>query len=108
MTDIYKAQYILQSRHQTAGRNNYITVDRSFENLAKLKYLADIVTNQKLIQEEIKSRLNTRKARHHSVESILFSPLLYKNLVINIHTIIISPVVFLWAWNLVSGIKGKT
>jgi len=45
------------------------------------------------IQEEIKSRLKSGNACYHSVQNILSSSLLFKNLKIKIHRIIILPVV---------------
>jgi hypothetical protein len=35
--------------------------DRSFENVAQLKHLRTTITNQNLIQEEFKGRLNYTK-----------------------------------------------
>ena len=43
--------------------------------------------------EEIKSRLRSGNARYHSVQNLLFSRLLSKNLKIKIHRTIILPVV---------------
>jgi hypothetical protein len=55
-----KTKYMLQSYHQNAGLNhNMKVVNRFFENVAKFKYLGRTVTNQSLIHEEIKSRLNS-------------------------------------------------
>jgi hypothetical protein len=51
------------------------------------------VTNQNLIQEEIKRRLNSGNACYHSVQNLLSSCLLLKNLKIRIHKTIILPVV---------------
>jgi hypothetical protein len=43
-----------------------------------------IPANQNLIQEEIKRRLNSGNACYHSVQNLLSSPLLSKNLKIRI------------------------
>ena len=51
------------------------------------------LTNQNFIQEEIKSRLRSGYACYHSVESLLSSRLLSKNLKIKIYRTIILPVV---------------
>jgi hypothetical protein len=46
---------MLLSRHQNAGQNLKIKiVNRRFENVVQFKYLGTIVTNENLIQEEIK------------------------------------------------------
>jgi hypothetical protein len=52
-----KTKYMLLSPHQNTGQNDDIKIgDRSFENVAQFKYLGTTVTNQNLIQEEIKRR----------------------------------------------------
>jgi hypothetical protein len=45
------------------------TANRSFENVEQFKYLGKAVTNQNLIQEEIKRRLNLGNARYHSFQN---------------------------------------
>jgi hypothetical protein len=65
-----KTKYKLLSRHQNAGQNHNIKMGyRSFENVAQLKYLGTIITNQNLIGEEIKRRLNSGNACYHSVQN---------------------------------------
>jgi hypothetical protein len=46
--------------------------NRSFENVSQLNYLGMTVTEQNLIQEEIKRRLNSGIACYHSVQNLLF------------------------------------
>jgi hypothetical protein len=64
---IEKTKCMLLSRHQNVGRNRDIkTANRSFGNVSELKYL-ETVTNQNLIQEEIKRRLKSGNACYYLV-----------------------------------------
>jgi hypothetical protein len=79
--NVEKTKYMLLSRHENIGQNRDIKIaNRSFENVSQLNYLGSTVTNQNLIQEEIKRRLNSSNACYHSVQNILSSRLLSKNL----------------------------
>jgi hypothetical protein len=89
-----KSKYMLLSHHQNAGQNHDIKiVDRCFVNVAQFRSLGTTVTNQNLIQEEIKRRLNSGNACYHSVKNLLSSRLLSKNIKIRIYKTIILPVV---------------
>jgi hypothetical protein len=58
--NVEKTKYMLLSHHQNVSRNQDIKMaNRSFGNVSHLKYLGMTVTNQNLIQEEIKRRLNS-------------------------------------------------
>jgi hypothetical protein len=61
--------------------------------MSQFKYLGTTVTNQNLIQEEIKRRLNSGNDRYHSVQNLLSFLLLSINLKIRIHKTMILPVV---------------
>ena len=65
----------------------------SIERVEKFKYLGTTLTNLNSIQEEIKSRLKLGNACYHSVQKLLSSSLLPKNLKIKIFRTIILPVV---------------
>ena len=56
-----------------------------------MKYLGTTVTNQNSIQEEIKSRMKPGNASYHSVQNLLSSSLLSKDLKITIYRTIILP-----------------
>ena len=91
-----KTKYMIMSRDQNAGRSYSMKIDNSStERVEEFKYLGTKLTNQNSIQEEIKSRLKLGNTCYYSVQNILSSSLLFKDLKIKIYTsrTIISPVV---------------
>ena len=71
-----------------------IKIDNSsFERVEQFKHLGKTITNQNSNHEEIKSRLKSGNACYHSVQNLLPSSLLSKNLKITIYRTIILPVV---------------
>jgi hypothetical protein len=85
---------MLVSGDQNACQNREIKIgNRSFENVLQLKYLGTTVTNQNLIQEEIKEKLNSGNACYHSVQNLLSSRLLSKNENLRMYKTIFLPVV---------------
>ena len=82
----YKSKYMVVSRDQRAGgRNHSVKIDsNSFEGVEEFKYLGTTSTNQNCIQVEVRSRLKLGNACYHSVQKLLSSRLLSKNLKIKI------------------------
>jgi hypothetical protein len=89
-----KTKCMFLFRHQNVGHNHDLKVaNRSFENVSQFKYLGTTVTNQNFIQEELKRRLCSDNACYHSVQSLLSSRLLSKNLKMRIYKTIILPAI---------------
>jgi hypothetical protein len=69
-----KTKYMLMTRSQKTGQKYSIKVaNRSFEDVAKFKYIRTTPTDQNHMHEEIKSRLNSGNACCRSVHSLLSS-----------------------------------
>ena len=75
---------MVMSRDQNAGRIDSVRIDNStFERVEEFKYSGKL-TNQNSIPEEIKSRLRSGNACYHSLQNLLGSRMLSKNLKIKI------------------------
>jgi len=73
------------SRDQNAGRIQSVRIDNStFERVEEFKYLGTTLTNQNSIAEEIKSRLRPGNVCYKTVQDLLSSRSLSKNLKIKI------------------------
>ncbi|KAJ4431742.1 hypothetical protein ANN_20345 [Periplaneta americana] len=82
---------MIMSRDQNIVRNGNIKIGNlSFE---KFKYLGATVTNINDTLEEMKHRINMGNACYYSVEKLLSSNLLSKNLKVRIYKTVILPVV---------------
>jgi hypothetical protein len=94
--NVEKTVHMLLSLHQNASQYRDIKIANIiFENVSNFKYLWMTLTNQNLIQEEFKRRLNSDNACYHSAQNILPFRLLSKNLTIRIYkTIILSVVLY--------------
>jgi hypothetical protein len=80
------------SHHLNSGQNQNIRIaNESFERQNSNTW-GTTLTNQNDIHDEIKSRLNSRNVCYYSVQNLLSSHLISKNLKIKIHKTVILPV----------------
>ena len=91
---VYKTKYMFMSRDRDARRSYTMKIDNiSIERVEEFKYLGTTLTNQNSIQEEIKSRLKSGNASYYSVQNVLSSSLLSRDLKIKIYRTVILPFV---------------
>jgi hypothetical protein len=91
---LINTKYMVMSRDQNAGGNHSIKIaNSSFESVQEIKYLGTTLRNQNSIQEEIKSRWNSRHACYYSVQNLLSYSLLSKSIKLQIYRTIILYVV---------------
>jgi hypothetical protein len=77
------------SHSQKTGQKHTIKiVNVSFEEVAKFIYLGTTLTDQNCIHEEINSRLHSRNACYHLVQTLLSSCLLSRNVKVKIYKIL--------------------
>jgi hypothetical protein len=69
----------IRSGQKVEPEHSIKVANRCFENVAEFKYLGTTLTDQNCMHEEIKSRLSSGNACYHSVQSLLSSRLLSKN-----------------------------
>ena len=90
-----KTKYMVMSRNQNAGRSHSIKIDNSFfERVEEFRHLGTTLKNENSVQEQIKSRLKSGNACYYSVQNLLSSSLLLKDIKIKIYRIIIFLFVF--------------
>jgi hypothetical protein len=83
----------MSSNPKIGQKHSIKIMNRSFEDVAKFKYFVRTLTYQNFMHEQIKSRLHSRNACYHSVQSLLSARLLTTYLKVKIHKTIILPVV---------------
>ena len=90
----YKTKYTVMFQDQDAGRIRGIKgVNSSFVSVEQFRYLGTNLTNQNSIQEGNKCKLKSQNACYHSVQNVLYSSLLPKNIKFKIYKNVILPVV---------------
>jgi hypothetical protein len=88
-----KIKCMLALRKKAGQKHSIKIANRSFEGVTQFKYLGTTLTDQNCTQEEIKSRLNSENACYHSVQSLLSSHPLSKDVKVKIYKTTILPVV---------------
>jgi hypothetical protein len=97
---------MLISRYQKEGQMHSILIaNRCFEDVTKFTSLETTLTDHNYVHEDIKSGLHLRNGCYRSVQSLLSSRLLSRNVKVKIYKTIIFPVVLYGCetWSLILG-----
>ena len=82
-----------ERRHLSMIANEHISIgSNSYEKVKTFTYLGSLLKNQNSIKGEIKCRLKAGNSCYYSVQTLLPSRLLSKNLKITIYKTVILPV----------------
>jgi hypothetical protein len=88
-----KTKYMIMSHHVNSGQNQNIRMaNESFENVTNFRYLGMTLIYKNDIHE-VKNRLNLGNACYYSVQNLMSSHLISKNVKIKIYGTVILPVV---------------
>jgi ribosomal protein S2 len=68
-----KTKCMLMSRKKAGQRHDIKIANRSFDGVAKFKYLGSTLTDENCMQEDIKSRLNSGNTCYHLAQNLLSS-----------------------------------
>jgi hypothetical protein len=92
--EVNSEKTILKSHYQKVGQKHSIkVVNGLFEDVTEFRYLGTAQTEQNCMHEEIKCRINPGNACYPSVQSLLSSLLLSRNVKVKIYKTIILPFV---------------
>ena len=101
-----KTKYVEVGRYWYMMVNEYFRISsNSYEKVKTFKHLGSLLKSQNSIQEEIKRRLEPGNSCYYSVQTLLLSRLLSKNLKIKICNR--SLPIMLYGYSMVSYIKGE-
>ncbi|KAJ4425988.1 hypothetical protein ANN_27614 [Periplaneta americana] len=92
MMDVMESEHDIDPLMVLTIVNTDTEVEKPFLQVEKFKYLGATVTNINDTREEIKRRINMGNACYYSVEKLLSSSLLSKNLKVRIYKTVILPV----------------
>jgi hypothetical protein len=87
-----KTKCMLMSHNQKIEQKHIKIAIRFLEDVTKFRYLGTTLTDKNCMHEEITSKLNSGNACYHSVQSILSSRLLSRNVKVKMYRTIILPV----------------
>ena len=95
-----KIKYMAMSWDQNAGQNHILGIDdKSFERVEQFQHFGTSTTNQNSNQEEITSKVKSGKCMLFSVQNLLSSSMLSKNIKTNNTQNYNSACCFVCVWN---------